>query len=130
MKHRHFALLLLVASVANSAEPKLDCKEAKGLAAVTSQLPDYQLSSDLDSPAKPIPPFTFKPFGILSAAHGQTVCIAVVVSASGTVEDVAAYSPTRVALSKSERKQLLSQKYVPAEDAGQPVKSIVLIKAW
>jgi len=136
MKHRHLALLLLVASAANSAEPKqlnkpdTYCKEAKGLATVTSQLPDYKLSSELDSPAKQLPPMTFKPFGILSAARGQPVCIAVVVSNSGVVQDVAAYSPTHVALSRSERKQLLSHKYVPAQQAGQPVQSIVLMKAW
>ena len=135
MKHRNLALLLLIASAANSAEPKLAttdtyCKEAKGFATVTSQLPDYKLSSELDSPARQLPPFTFKPFGILSAARGQPVCIALVVSASGVVEDAAAYSPTRVALSKSERKQLLSHKYVPAQQAGQPIKSIVLMKAW
>ena len=136
MKHRHLALLLLIASAANSAEPKqlkepdTFCKTAKELATVTSQLPDYKLSSELETPAKQLPPFTFKPFGILSAARGQPVCIALVVNATGAVQDAAAYFPKRVALSKSERKQLLSHKFIPARQAGQPIQSIVLMKAW
>lgn len=127
--------LIAVASAALAGEPgppKPDpfCKGAKELRTITSQLPDYPLSSDLDTSAGVVGPLKLKPFGLLSAAKGQPVCIAVVVSETGVVQDAAAYFPKRVALSKLEREQLLSTPYTPAKQAGVPTKSIVLIKVW
>lgn len=127
--------LLALTSAAHAGEPKPGktdrfCQEARELRSITSQLPDYPLSSDLDVSAAVVGPLKLKPFALLSAAKGQPVCIAVVVSESGVVQDAAAYSPKRVALSKQERGQLLSTTYTPARQAGVPTKSIVLIKAW
>ena len=134
---RYFAISLLAyTSGAFGAEPrpydKTDtyCKDVSGLSDVTSQLPDYSLSSDLDTSAAVIGRMKFRPFGLLSAARGQPVCIAVVVSETGVVQDAAVYSPQSVALSREERKQLLSTRYTPAMQGGVPTKSIVLIKAW
>ena len=37
-------------------------------------------------------------------------------------------NPKRVALSRSDRRLLLTQKYTPAREAGTPVKSILLLR--
>ena len=71
----------------------------------------------------------FNPFGILKAAKGSYVCIALVVDETGAVQDAAAYFPKRVSLSKSERNALLSQTFSPALVDDAPVKSIAIIKA-
>jgi len=128
--------LLACSAAAVGGEPrpynKIDtfCQEAKGLSDITSQLPDYPLSSSVDTSAAVVGPMTFRPFGLLSAARGQPVCIAVVLSETGIVQDAAAYFPKHVALSKVERKQLLSTRYTPAMQGGVATKSIVLMKAW
>ena len=105
------------------------CQERKELSSITSQLPDYPLASSLETSAAVAGPMKFKPFGILQAARGQPVCIAIVVDESGVVQDAAAYYPKRVLLSKLEREQLLAIPYTPAKQAGVPTKSIVLMKA-
>ena len=136
MRRFLIAGLLMAASVAHARDPKPAsnpdrfCEEAKELATITTQLPGYTLSSQLETPASIVLPLKFRPFGILSAARGQPVCIAVVVSEAGVVQDAAVYFPKRVALSRDERKQLLSNTYTPAKQAGQPIKSIVILKAW
>jgi len=134
---RYLAIGLLACSAAAiGGEPraynKTDtfCQEAKGLSNITSQLPDYPLSSNVETSAAVVGPMTFKPFELLSAARGQPVCIAVVVSETGIVQDAAVYFPKRVALSKVERNQLLAIRYTPAMQSGVPTKSIVLMKAW
>jgi len=134
---RYLAIAFLACSAgAFGGEPqpynKTDtfCQDAAELSNITSQLPDYPLSSSLDTSAGAVGPMTFRPFGVLSAARGQPVCIALVVSETGVVQDAAAYFPKRVALSRPERKQLMSTRYKPAMQGGIPVKSIVLMKAW
>ena len=44
--------------------------------------------------------------------------------------DAAAYFPKRLALSKAERKQVLANTFEPAKQAGAPIKSIMVMKAW
>ena|SRR6478672_7800646 len=135
---RRFLLssLLIAASATHARDPKpisnpdRFCQDAKELAMITSQLPDYVLSEQVETSASVVPPLKFKPMGVLSAARGQPVCIAVVVSETGVVQDAAVYFPKRVALSREERRQLLSNTYLPAKQAGQAVKSIVIMKAW
>jgi len=130
------AILALLCGSAVGREPKRPanpdrfCENAKELASVTSQLPDYKLSSDLADGAELVTPLKFDPRGLLSAARGDSVCIAVVVSESGAVQDAATYYPKKLALSKKEREQLLALTYSPAKENGQPIKSIVVMKAW
>ena len=134
---RYFAISLLALScISFAGEPKrynktdTFCEDAEELSTITSQLPDYALSSKLDTSAGIVGQNKFRPFGVLSAARGQPVCIAIVVSELGVVQDAAAYFPKRVALSRLERKQLMTTKYKPALQGGIPTKSIVLMKAW
>ena len=112
------------------ANPDRFCENAKELASITSQLPEYKLSSDLADGAELVTPLKFDPRGLLSAARGNSVCIAVFVSESGVVQDAAVYYPKKLALSKKEREQLLALAYSPAKENGQPIKSIVVMKAW
>ena len=127
-------LLLLATSNALAQQPKETsrhqdfCEKAKELATITSQLPDYMLSTQADVPAKLLPSLAFRPTAVLKAAGGQPVCIAVVVSESGTVLDASVYFPKRVSLSKGERLAILAGKYTPATQSGTPIKSIVLMK--
>ena len=130
MRHLAIACILwTLASPALAGNPDRFCEEAKELSSITSQLPGYKLSSELATPAAVVPPLRFKPFGILSAARGLPVCIAVVVSETGGVLDAAAYYPKRVKLSKRERDSLLLHTYTPAKHGGVPVRSIVVMKA-
>jgi len=131
MRSLIFAAILCASGIpAFAANPDRFCEEAKELTSITKQLPDYQLSWELETPAAVVLPLRFKPFWVLSAARGQPVCIALVVSETGRVRDAAAYYPKRVALSKKERDSLLSQPYTPAKQGGVSVKSIVVMKAW
>ncbi len=123
------AVVCFISQPVLSADHMQMCKEAKELALITEQVPDHKLSSELETAAKLIPPMLFKPFGVLSASRGSPVCIAVVVSETGAVQDAAAYYPKRVALSSSERRLLLKQKYSPAMQGDKPVSSIVILTA-
>ena len=136
--HRLTTLLLstLISFPLLAAEPKAIenpdrfCEDAKELASITAQLPDYELSWKADTPVVVLPPLKFDVRGILSAARGQPVCVAVVISETGAALDAAAYFPKRVALSKNERNQVLANKFKPATQAGVPIKSIMVMKAW
>ena len=132
-------IYLLVAAISSpliAAEPKpienpdRFCEDAKELASITTQLPDYALSWQADTPVVVVPPLKFDVRGVLTAARGQPVCVAVVVNEAGAALDAAAYFPKRVALSKNERKQVLANKFQPATKAGAPIKSIMVMKAW
>ena len=129
------ALVLATASIsaqepAKPKNPDRFCENAKELATITDQLPDYKLSSDLASGATLNGKLKFDPRELLRQARGQSVCIAVVVSETGAVQDAAVYYPKTLALSQKERNQLLAQSYAPAQENGEPVKSIVVMKAW
>ena len=134
-----FVLLLLGSGLSMSlaaAEPKpianpdRFCEDTKELKSITSQLPDYVLSWEAESPVVVVPPLKFEVAGLLKAARGQPVCVAVVISETGAALDAAAYFPKRIALSKVERKQVLANTFEPAKQAGAPIKSIMVMKAW
>jgi hypothetical protein len=131
-----FLLSTVISFPLIAAEPKpienpdRFCEDAKELASITAQLPDYALSWQADTPVVVLPPLKFDPRAVLSAARGQPVCIAVVIDESGAALDAAAYFPKRVALSKNERKQVLANQFQPATHAGVPIKSIMVMKAW
>jgi hypothetical protein len=110
--------------------PDRFCEEAKELKTITSQLPGYVLSWEAESPAVVVPPLKLDPRGLLKAARGESVCVAVVISETGEALDAAAYYPKRIALSKAERKQVLANTFEPAKQAGIPVKSIIVVKGW
>ena len=123
--------LTVVASEQKPIEnPDRFCEDAKELKAITSQLPDYPLSWEMESPVVVLPPLKFDPRAVLSAARGQPVCVAVVIDETGVALDAAAYFPRRVALTKNERKEVLANKFLPAKQAGVPVRSIMVMKAW
>lgn len=128
-------VLLLVAVSGGAREPRKPanpdrfCESARELATITSQLPDYRISSDLAVGAKLNGKLNFSPNELLKLSRGNPVCIAVVVSEAGMVQDAAVYYPKKVALSQKERDRLLAQSYSPARENGAPVKSIVIMKA-
>ena len=110
--------------------PDRFCENAKELASITSQIPGYALSWEAETPVVVVPPLVFKNVRrLLSSAHGQPVCVAVVVSETGEALDAAAYFPKRVALTKDERKEVLANSFQPATQAGKPVRSIMVMKA-
>lgn len=82
------------------ANPDRFCESARELASITSQLREYKLSSDFADGAELIAPMKFDPRGLLSAARGHSVCIAVVVNESGVVQDAAACYPKKLVLSR------------------------------
>ena len=112
------------------ANPDRFCEEARELKSITSQLPDYALSWEAESPVVVLRPLKFDPRRLLRDARGQPVCIAVVVDESGVALDAAAYFPKRLALSKSERSQVLAIKFEPAKQSGLPIRSIMVMKSW
>jgi len=135
-RHLIFLLIGALSLTVNAGQPKpianpdRFCEDAKELASITSQLPDYALSWNADTPVVVVPPLKFNPHRVLAAARGQPVCVAVVVSETGMALDAAAYFPKRVALSKSERKQVLANTFRPAKQAGTPIRSILVMKSW
>mgnify|MGYP001308258671 CR=1 FL=1 len=136
---RRFTLLLLAFAFSShgaAAEPKpianpdQFCEKARELKSITSQLPDYALSWEAESPVVVLPPLKFNPVRLLKAAHGQPVCIAVVVDETGIALDASVYFPKRFALTKIERSQVLANKFEPAKKSGLPIRSIMVMKAW
>src|SRR6478672_4053234 len=135
---RHVALIAIMFAMSSvfarePAEPKNPdrfCEDARELATITSQLPDYKLSSDLAVGAKLKGKLKFDPRELLSQARGNSVCIALVVSKAGEVQDAAVYYPKKLLLSQKERIQLLAHSYSPAMENGEAVDSIVVMKAW
>jgi|SRR6478672_1384317 len=136
---RRFTLFLLAFGLsfyAAAAEPKpianpdKFCEEARQLKSITSQLPDYALSWEAESPVVVLPPLKFSPVRLLKAANGQPVCIAVVVDEKGIALDASVYFPKRFALTKTERSQVLANKFEPAKQSGVPIRSIMVMKAW
>jgi len=126
-------LALSTTSAREPAEPKNPdrfCENAKELATITSQLPGYNLSFNSATGAKLKGTLKFDPRELLRHSHGDPVCIAVIVSEAGDVQDAAVYYPKKLALSQKERKQLLALSYDPAQEDGAAVKSIVVMKAW
>ena len=105
------------------------CERSKSLSSITKQLPDYVLSWKADTPVVVYPPLKFSAINLLLAARGQPVCIAVGVGEAGEALDAAAYFPKRLALSKTERQELLAIKFQPATQDGKPIKSIMVMKA-
>ena len=134
-----FALFLLGSALSVSlaaaeptpiANPDRFCEDAKELKSITAQLPDYALSWEAESPVVVLPPLKFNAGQLLKAAHGQPVCVAVVISETGAALDAAVYFPRRLALSKAERRQVLANSFEPAKQAGLPIRSIMVMKAW
>ena len=83
-----------------------------------------------ETPAFALPPFKFNARGVLFASRGRPVCVAIIVNETGTALDATVYLPKLLGLSRVERSQILTNKFEPAKQAGIPVNSIVVMKAW
>ncbi|MGY3265588.1 hypothetical protein [Lysobacter sp. HA35] len=121
------AVALLFVSVGHAADrPYTNCVNSRRLHSIVKEAPDYLPSQAVDTLAKRTSIASFNVLRLISAASGDAACVAVLVDENGIPQDVAVYSPARLALLPEERAAMFADRFSPAHKAGIPVKSIVV----
>ena len=126
------AALIAVACNPTSARdrPTSSCDQAPLLSDMQKNLPGYVLSSKAEIKPKLLTKIsrTTIPAGEILKRTRQfsLICIVLAVDANGKVQDAAVSYP-RVSLTEKEREKFLLLEYLPAQNGGQAVPSLVNI---